>query len=89
METGLVIQIGTDALKTVLMVSAPLLGIALVVGLLVSLLQAVTQIQEMTLTFVPKILGLMLGLMAFSSWMLDRLLGFTTDIIRMIPEVIR
>jgi flagellar biosynthetic protein FliQ len=70
-------------------VSAPLLCIALVVGLLVSILQAVTQIQEMTLTFVPKILALMAGLYLFSNWMLERLLGFTHDVIQMIPQVIR
>ena len=89
MGSELVTQIGAEALKTTLVVSAPLLCIALVVGLLVSILQVVTQIQEMTLTFVPKILALIAGLFIFSNWMLERLLGFTREVIQMIPQVIR
>jgi flagellar biosynthetic protein FliQ len=82
-------QVGTEAMKTILFVSAPLLSIAICVGLLVSILQAVTQIQEMTLTFVPKILALMAGLFFFSDYMMDRLLGFTQRLIEMIPQLIR
>lgn len=89
MGTELVAHVGTEALKTILFVSAPLLCIAIVVGLLVSILQAVTQIQEMTLTFVPKILALMAGLFFFSHYMLDRLLGFTQNVIQMIPVIVR
>jgi flagellar biosynthetic protein FliQ len=89
MGSELVSQIGTEALMTTLVVSAPLLCIALVVGLTVSILQAVTQIQEATLTFVPKVLALMAGLYLFSDWMLERLLGFTHGVIQMIPQVIR
>jgi flagellar biosynthetic protein FliQ len=89
MGSELVAQVGTEALKTILFVSAPLLSIAIVVGLLVSIMQAVTQIQEMTLTFVPKILALMAGLFLFSHYMLDRLLGFTQDVIQMIPVIVR
>ena len=89
MGTELVAQVGTEALKTILFVSAPLLCTAIVVGLLVSIMQAITQIQEMTLTFVPKILALMAGLFFFSNYMLDRLLGFTQNLIQMIPVIIR
>ncbi len=89
MGSELVAQVGTEALKTILLVSAPLLSIAIVVGLLVSIMQAVTQIQEMTLTFVPKILALMAGLFFFSHYMLDRLLGFTQNVIQMIPVIVR
>lgn len=89
MGSELVAQVGTDALKTILFVSAPLLSIAIVVGLLVSIMQAITQIQEMTLTFVPKILALMAGLFFFSHYMLDRLLGFTQNVIQMIPVIVR
>ncbi len=81
--------VGTEALKTILMVAAPLLGLAMAVGLTVSIFQSVTQIQEMTLTFVPKILALMGGMYFFSHYMLDKLLGFTQDLIRMIPQLIR
>ncbi len=89
MGIEIVAQVGTDALKTILFVSAPLLSIAIAVGLLVSIVQAITQIQEMTLTFVPKILALMAGLFFFSHYMLDRLLGFTQNLIQMIPVLIR
>ncbi len=89
MGIEIVAQVGTDALKTILFVSAPLLSIAIAVGLLVSIVQAITQIQEMTLTFVPKILALMAGLFFFSHYMLDRLLGFTQNLFQMIPVLIR
>jgi flagellar biosynthetic protein FliQ len=89
MGTELVAYVGTEALKTILFVAAPLLCIAIAVGLSVSILQAITQIQEMTLTFVPKILALMAGLFFFSNYMLDRLLGFTQNLIQMIPVIIR
>ena len=82
-------QVGTEALKTIIMVAAPLLGTALVVGLSVSIFQSVTQLQEMTLTFVPKILALMGGLYIFSHYMLDKLLGFFQDLITSIPTLIR
>ena len=89
MGTEWVGEIGTEAMKTILFVSAPLLLTAIVVGLTVSILQAITQIQEMTLTFVPKILALMAGLFFFSHYMIDRLLGFTQNLIQMIPVIIR
>ncbi len=89
MGIEVVAHVGTEALKTVLFVSAPLLCIAIAVGLLVSIAQAITQIQEMTLTFVPKILALMAGLFFFSNYMIDRLLGFTQGLIQMIPVMIR
>ena len=89
MGIEVVAQVGTEALKTVLFVAAPLLCIAIAVGLTVSILQAITQIQEMTLTFVPKILALMAGLFFFSNYMIDRLLGFTQGLIQMIPVMIR
>ena len=89
MGSDLVAQVGAEALKTVLLVAIPLLGLGLVVGLLVSIFQAITQIQEMTLTFVPKILAIGFGLFFFSGYMMDRLLGFTQSVIQMIPHVTR
>lgn len=89
MGPDLVLEIGMEALKTVLLVSMPLLGLGLAVGLAVSIFQAITQIQEMTLTFVPKILAMGAGLFFFSHYMLDRLLGFTLNLFHMIPMVIR
>ncbi len=89
MGPELVIQVATEAMKTILFVSAPLLCIAVVIGLVVSIVQAVTQIQEMTLTFVPKILGLLAGLFFFSHYMMDRMLSFTRGLFEMIPLIIR
>ncbi len=71
------------------MLSAPMLGLGLVVGLLVSIFQAVTQIQEMTLTFVPKIIAVMAGLLLFLPWMLRIMLSFTAQILTEIPNYIR
>jgi len=72
-----VIKIGQDALLTVLMVAAPMLGLGMVVGLLVSIFQATTQINEQTLTFVPKIVAVMAAIFLFGPWMLTTLVEFT------------
>ena len=65
MTPELVVELAQKAIKVTLLVSLPILGIGLVVGVLISLLQAATQIQEMTLTFVPKILSIFIGLCCF------------------------
>jgi flagellar biosynthetic protein FliQ len=72
----LVIQIGRQALITVLLVAAPALITGMTVGLLVSIFQSVTQIQEFTLTFVPKILAVVTAFLLAMPWMLNTLLGF-------------
>jgi len=84
----IILQVGSEAIKTVLMVSLPLLGLGMVVGLSVSIFQSVTQIQEMTLTFVPKMLAVTLGMFIFGSWMLEQLLSFTHGVFKMIPQII-
>lgn len=76
-----------EAIKTAIMVIGPLLGTALVVGLIVSLFQAITSIQEMTLSFIPKILAIALILLFFSPWMLEILTDFTTGVMNFIPQV--
>ena len=68
---GDVITIANEAIYTIIVSSAPLLLISLVVGLIISIFQTVTSIQEQTLTFVPKILAVFLGMMLLGSWMLD------------------
>jgi len=75
-----VIVLGRQALELTLLLCAPMLGFSLIAGLAVSLAQAVTQIQDMTLTFVPKLLAVALALVIFFPWMLDHLLEFTTRI---------
>lgn len=76
-----------EAIKVAIMVIGPLLGTALVVGLIVSLFQAITSIQEMTLAFIPKILAIALILLFFSPWMLEILTDFTTGVMNFIPQV--
>lgn len=77
MDQSTVINIAQQALLTVLYVSAPILGLSLIVGLIVSIFQATTQIQEQTLTFIPKILSVIASLLIFGSWMLNKLITFT------------
>ena len=76
MTEGQVLDIARQALYTIILCSAPLLIISLVVGLVVSIFQTVTSIQEQTLTFVPKIICVFLGLMIFGSWILTNLTEF-------------
>ena len=71
-----VLDIARDAIFTIVMVSAPLLLISLIVGLIISILQTVTSIQEQTLTFVPKILAVFLSMMLFGSWMMNTMIEF-------------
>lgn len=89
MTQEFVVGLGRQAIEMTLMLSAPMLGLGLVVGLLVSIFQAVTQIQEMTLTFVPKIIAVMAGLLLFLPWMLRIMLSFTAQILTEIPNYIR
>ena len=76
MTEGQVLDIARQALYTIILCSAPLLIISLVVGLVVSIFQTVTSIQEQTLTFVPKIICVFLGIMIFGSWILTNLTEF-------------
>lgn len=83
-----VLSIGNQALWTVLLVSAPVLVAALVTGLLISILQATTQLQEMTLVFVPKIVIVFLVIIFFGPWMLNIMTGFTANLITSIPRLL-
>ena len=82
------IKLGQDTLMVVLIVAGPTLLVALVVGLVVSIFQAVTQIHEMTLTFIPKILSVGLVLSLLLPWTIRRMIEFTTTLISSIPTVI-
>jgi len=84
-----VITFAQEAIKTTILVAMPMLGLGLTIGLLISIFQAVTQIQEMTLTFVPKILIVMLALLFFANWMMEQLMQFTIFTIEQIPSFIR
>jgi len=89
MTPDFVITFAQEAIKTTILVSMPMLGLGLAVGLIVSIFQAVTQIHEMTLTFVPKILVVLVALLFFASWMLEHLMHFATTTIEQIPFFIR
>ena len=81
MSSEFIIGMAGQAVYTVLKVSAPMLVLGLVVGLLVSIFQATTQIQEQTLAFVPKIVGVMLALLLFGPWILSVLVDYTYNIL--------
>jgi flagellar biosynthetic protein FliQ len=89
MTTDFIIGFAKMAVETTLLLALPMLGLGMIVGLMVSIFQSVTQIQEMTLTFVPKILAVMLGLLLFGPWMLNRLMSFTHGIFTNFPDYIR
>jgi len=84
----IVLGIANQAVLTVLLVSAPILGAALITGLLISILQATTQIQEMTLVFVPKIVIVLIVLLIFGPWMLNVVTTFTINLYSAIPQMV-
>ncbi|PHV05334.1 flagellar biosynthetic protein FliQ [Janthinobacterium sp. BJB412] len=85
MRPDLALQLLADLLWNALLISAPLLAVTLVVGLLVSVVQVVTQVQEASLTFIPKIISAVVVLVVCGPWMLKRLIGFATGLIANIP----
>ena len=87
MDTAMVIDLARHALWTAVLVSAPLLVIALVVGVLIGVIQAATSINEMTLSFIPKLIALALALLVFGSWQLVTLVDFTRAIFQRIPTL--
>jgi flagellar biosynthetic protein FliQ len=84
----MVLDVGQEALWVTALLAAPLLISALVIGLLVGMVQAATQIQEMTLTFIPKLAVLGLALVVAGSWMLGLITDFSINLIERIPELI-
>ena len=89
MNPDLVGQIARDAIEVTLYLALPILGVGLVVGLLVSLFQAVTQIQEATLVFVPKLVVVLLALLFLSPWMMRKMLSYTEQIIVNLPQYVK
>jgi len=84
-----VADLATRALWVTLLVSAPILGLGLAIGVLVAIFQAVTQIQEMTLTFVPKIIAVFVAILVFGKWMLLVLVNFTSDLWINLPRYVK
>jgi flagellar biosynthetic protein FliQ len=89
MTQDMVVGIARHAVELTLLLSLPMLGLGLIVGLAVSIFQAVTQIQEMTLTFVPKIIAVLLGLVLAFPWLMNKMVDYTRELIINIPQMIR
>lgn len=89
MNPDLVTQIARDAIEITLLLSLPVLGVGLIVGLVISLFQAVTQIQEMTLTFVPKIVAVLLSLLFLLPWMMGKMVVYTEQLFAHLPGYVR
>jgi flagellar biosynthesis protein FliQ len=89
MTPEFVIEFAKQAIVLTIYLSMPMLGLGLLAGLVVSVFQAVTQVQEMTLTFVPKIIAVFLGLLFAAPWMLEEITSFTRRVIENIPLYIR
>jgi flagellar biosynthetic protein FliQ len=88
MTPEIVMTIGQHALEMTMLLAAPLLLVALAVGLLVGIFQAATQINEMTLSFIPKLIGMAVALMIAGPWMLRELIGYTRALIESIPSLV-
>lgn len=89
MSIGQIVSLMRGGVIQILMLIAPPLGIALVIGLIVAIFQAVTSIQEQTLTFLPKLIGILLVISLLSGWMFSDLRNYTISLFQMIPQIAR
>ena len=89
MSPDFVVGFGRQAIELCLMMSLPMLGVGLGVGVFVSIIQAATQIQEQTLTFIPKIVCMFLALLLALHWLMERMTTFTRDVIINIPQYVQ
>lgn len=87
MTDVLVIKIMRESLMTILIVSTPILGVGMVVGLIISIIQTTTSIQEQTLTFVPKIIAIFVTIILLGSWMIRVLVNYTNNIFMLIGKI--
>ncbi|OHD07061.1 MAG: EscS/YscS/HrcS family type III secretion system export apparatus protein [Spirochaetes bacterium GWD1_27_9] len=87
MDTELIKEVMIESMRITILISLPILGAGLVVGLIISILQATTSIQEQTLTFVPKLIAIVLALVIFGPWMTSTLMEFTIQIFDLIPDM--
>ncbi len=88
MSPETVMTVGSRALEVTLMLAAPMLLVALITGLIVGAFQAATQINEMTLSFIPKLIAISVALMIAGPWMLKVLIGYTRELFESIPQLI-
>ena len=89
MSPEFVIGFGRQAIELTLMMALPMLGVGLTVGVVVSIIQAATQIQEMTLSFIPKIVCMFVALLLALPWIMDQILTFTRGVLLNIPNYVR
>ncbi len=89
MTPEFVIGFARQSIEMALTISLPMLVIGLVVGITISIFQAATQIQEMTLTFIPKIVAIFLALLISFPWIMDKMIAFTREVIINIPQYVR
>jgi len=82
-----VIKIMREALMTTIVVSAPILGVGMIVGLVVSIFQTTTSIQEQTLTFVPKIIAIFIAIVIFAAWIIHTLVTYTKGVFSMVSKI--
>ncbi len=87
MTQELIVTVGREAIMTMLMASAPVLLAGLLIGLMISILQAITQVHEMTLTFIPKIAVVAISLLIFLPWMINIIVDFTNRLYGLIPSL--
>ena len=89
MTEDMVMSLGAEAIKVMIYIAGPLLLAAMAIGIIVSVIQAITQINEATLTFIPKIIAIIVVLMVMAPWMLEILKQYTADILGNVQEWIR
>ncbi|MBM4307357.1 MAG: flagellar biosynthesis protein FliQ [Deltaproteobacteria bacterium] len=89
MNPELVVRIAKEAIEITLYLSLPIMGVGLIVGFIISLFQAVTQMHEVTLTFVPKIVAVLLSLLFFMPWMLQKMIYYTEQLLNQLPGLVR
>jgi len=87
MTPEMVVSFARQAVEVTLLLAMPMLGLSLLVGLIISVFQATTQIQEMTLTFVPKIIAVLVALVVFMPWLLSKIVDFTVTLLTSIGQI--
>lgn len=88
MSEAYVMSLAQDAITLIVMLAGPALIVSLIIGSVISLIQAATQVNEVTMTFVPKIIGIGLVLILLGSWMLQQMLVFTSNLFNSLPALI-
>ena len=89
MNQGIITDVAREAVMTILYLSMPMLGISLIVGLVISIFQATTSIQEQTLTFIPKLIAILMSLIIFGTWMGKIATQFTSGLFEQILHIVK